>query len=758
MRQVIVSALIAAGALALAPPALSQEQDAARELIERGRISEDHRRDFKEAQRLYQRALEAAEKAGDKAAAKAARARLAALERRKSGQADADEEAAIEGRLKGLTTTIIQTSDEAVRTKAAANLLLYGDRALPFLRSLLTDWSRSAAADALITMKSAAADKVLAEILSSPDPLQRKLVAKALRADSSEALLLKALEDKVAGVRTPIYRLALKPTPRVIAAMKAGALAGSKEALGWIAGKATGQLPALCLDGRAPEELRRSALGYLANYISTGYDDWSRIVEVLEGSAESERFSYLLYQTSKQIPAQAEGRLPEALRARYERLALAKLASKTKNVSDYAERLLVKIGGRELAVETIAGRVTLSDNDCLRAILAALKPVDRGPLAEALISLPKDRLKSRAGLSGLSRMADFDIRAEPERALAFFDALPAGSGADYIEMYFDRREVSAADHGCFRPRLQALLRSLVAQPELSERAYRRVLDLVREFAPVELLPDLLYLKRLSRGPALQSSLRAPWHPRSSLVWRVSYQSMLLAVLAAHPREAGAVLRSHFKVRGAFDRSKDAPEFDWPHRPLVAFEVLSSLPEAVRLRVYNAIWPSLHHPQLRRSLVLGLCRFEDEEATLKLLKIYPDLSDPDLRAAVLKRFGSELTREALPHIEAAIGDRKAEVRAAALKALKAFEQHRLAVEELRALRLKKKTQADILGELLEQLKNPKRAVVLGAIQALGALRDKAALPPLVALLERADKEMEKTIRAAIARIGGSSRPI
>ena len=59
------------------------------------------------------------------------------------------------------------------------------------------------------------------------------------------------------------------------------------------------------------------------------------------------------------------------------------------------------------------------------------------------------------------------------------------------------------------------------------------------------------------------------------------------------------------------------------------------------------------------------------------------------------------------------------------------------------------QASTTAQLIELLQSQDRAVVLGAVRALGTIKARNALPELVKLLARNDAELTSAVEAAIA---------
>ncbi|MEZ5978714.1 MAG: HEAT repeat domain-containing protein [Planctomycetota bacterium] len=151
----------------------------------------------------------------------------------------------------------------------------------------------------------------------------------------------------------------------------------------------------------------------------------------------------------------------------------------------------------------------------------------------------------------------------------------------------------------------------------------------------------------------------------------------------------------------------------------------------------------------------LCERHDSEAILPtLLELYPQLP-PDAflaRRLAFDRFGKYLYEPAIDILGDALRSSNIDLRSAAQSAFEAFRRQREAVEEFEAWRRQGQEQRATVDALVAQLDSSDRAVVVGAVKALGAIRAASALPKLVALLGRNDAELTAAVDDAIARMG------
>jgi HEAT repeat protein len=82
-------------------------------------------------------------------------------------------------------------------------------------------------------------------------------------------------------------------------------------------------------------------------------------------------------------------------------------------------------------------------------------------------------------------------------------------------------------------------------------------------------------------------------------------------------------------------------------------------------------------------------------------------------------------------------------------MNAFRKQREALEEFDLWMQAARHEASTTSQLVALLASQDRAVVLGAVKALTAIKARSALPALVALLARNDKELTSAVEAAIS---------
>ncbi|MEY2807931.1 MAG: hypothetical protein RIR65_2348, partial [Planctomycetota bacterium] len=125
------------------------------------------------------------------------------------------------------------------------------------------------------------------------------------------------------------------------------------------------------------------------------------------------------------------------------------------------------------------------------------------------------------------------------------------------------------------------------------------------------------------------------------------------------------------------------------------------------------------------------------------------ADPDTLVEAINVFCATLHEPALPLIGRALRSSSQAVRESAQAAMNAFRKQREALEEFDLWMQAARQEASTTSQLVELLASQDRAVVLGAVKALAAVKARSALPALVGLLARGDKELTSAVEAAIA---------
>gem|GEM_PF-5824609 len=143
--------------------------------------------------------------------------------------------------------------------------------------------------------------------------------------------------------------------------------------------------------------------------------------------------------------------------------------------------------------------------------------------------------------------------------------------------------------------------------------------------------------------------------------------------------------------------------------------------------------------------------EDLDLLVEVYDLLP-VEQRKRRVDIVARLGATLHEPGLDLIGRALRDSDKALRDAARAALEEFKKQREALEEFERWKRAKDEAAETTDALVALLASDDRDVVLGAVEALGAVRAKTALPKLVELLARDDEELKKAVRAAIARIG------
>lgn len=148
-----------------------------------------------------------------------------------------------------------------------------------------------------------------------------------------------------------------------------------------------------------------------------------------------------------------------------------------------------------------------------------------------------------------------------------------------------------------------------------------------------------------------------------------------------------------------------------------------------------------------------------EATAALAAHFREVTWAPARIEAIERFANELYEPAIPLLGEALKDNDGRVRAAAQSAFQAFKTQREAQAEFEAWQASSKEARATVEDLVKLLESSNHDVVVGAVQALGAIHARAALPAIVKLLDRKDlsDHDRQDIFALIQRFGGEAPP-
>jgi len=727
-----------------------------RALLERGALAEEQQRDFAGAQKLYEQAEAAAKAAGDtKTAAEASAAKERVLARQgATTPGDAKPDDAMQAQLRERAKDLLQkwshvgAPEHAVQGAyelvdlgpGIADVLeeaLHGDggstrgRASPFT-----------AAAALAGMETADTDRLLVRAYDSPDPIVRKAVVGAAKAPRFVELYLRAANDPVASIRTEATRMLLRSSDaRAAEFVVHFARQGSGEAMEWLAKHEPERLVALAEDTGLKLEWRENALLQLktangaktaplqvrlarlvklnaatSDDLANSARDAATLAPTLEGAQreallpELERellaIDSLEYDTWAigRLDANASGRVEDAYRAAFER---RRSSGRTRNLRDLvylAERLIGK------SVETAQFERWAALAFSAPSTWAALEINSRSARFEELLL---DRLAWSSGPAQVSAWT------------ALWPRVPDTQRAAYTRAFLQ------------------LLRSLLdtkSEFTLPSDA-SPLLRLGLEVSGSNVLAALL--TRFERYDLLEGLAAAPRPSLNSELGR--------SVIELGKRNPQRVVQA---LRGGLAALAAKPSFSEDNKHALSW-LFAALPPASAVALWREIWKDAA-PGARGALLEVLVQNElpAERETL-LVELYPQIEAlaPDLRNRALQRFGWGLVEAALPILEREIRSTDGAVRAAAMEVASKFRTHREAVAEFEAWRKAVTVEEATIADLAKLLDNRNRDVVLGAVKALAILRARPALPALVKLLEREDKELQAAVKAAIDTIGG-----
>jgi len=753
LNSVLLSALIALAAQA-------PSQTSPRALLERGALAEEHQRDFTGAQKLYEQAEAAAKAAGDtKTAAEASAAKERVLARQGKGPASQAQDAAVQAQLRGRAVSMLFKAQTDMPTpanidRAVQQLADLGPSIVDLLALSLTDSASTdvnekpphvpvVAAKALARLRLAEADRALIAAYDSPDPTIRKCVIEAAEDVRFTELTVRAASDPVWSIADmAVSRLKfhsdLRATPVIVAEVRAGDF----EASSWLFRYAPQELLGLMFDPGLSPKRRETAF------------------KAVNGAAQLSFVSGLLERARKAPSADASLR---ALVADALARAQLQIDQATPVERDEFARELASVEDPDFDSWAVAQLAAFKPSAAMSPLLAALTR-RRGAAKDADL----ERLLTAGGLMRKATPGRVDFAAWTKVALA------CDAGWQEVSYYGQSRTIQ--EHIWFRiatsePTVPLALwgQTWSSIPESHRRAYVSAflvrLRLNKERGPKEragadvhaLLAHLLAADdaTLARFGMEQLELEADpnliadacrTHERRL----ANASSYLAAAFRAAPQETLTRLEAELRPRVEVER--DASTSD------SAIELLTALDVSVARATWERLWLAAKSQSARAALldVMLYPSWTNLETAARVVELYPAIERdaPARRTNAIRCFADWLVEAALPILERELRNPDSTVRAAAMEAAEAFRKHREAVAEFDAWRKAVTVEQSTVTELSKLLESPNRDVVLGAVKALAILRARPALPTLVKLLERDDKELRAAVQSALDVIGGS----
>ncbi len=757
LNTVLLSALIAFGAQAPA-------QTTPRALLERGALAEEHQRDFAGAQKLYEQAETAAKETGDsKTAAEAGAAKERVLARQGKGPAPSQaQDAAVQQQLVHRAVSMLfkaqndNPSPEHI-SRAAQPLVDLGPGVIDVLALSLTD-STSAdgkskpphvpevAARALALMQTPEADRALIAAYDSADPTIRKAVVEAASDQRFLDLSLRAATDPVASIRDLVAtRLLNVEDPRAVEAVVA--LMGSSQqqdgmrqaAASWLARNAPTRLLQVAFDASRPQDQRAAALGVVRGEISDAVLlDLLRRTRALSAADETTR--------ELAIKALESVRLPGA-EATAERDELASELARVEQLDLDAWAVIQLAAIKPSAampplLAALARRRGAARGDDLVRLLVAIDSMrsatsDRVDFAAwTKVALACDASWRAVTYKSKTRAIQEHIwaslaKSEPAVPLAVWgqtwNSIPDSHRHAYVQAFLSR-----------------LLRNLQRGPKERGGADAHALLTHMLAADDKSLPKpAMEQLELEADPHfIADACRA--HERG-LANAIPY---LRAAFRATPQDTLTRMETELMRRVKSEQAASPKES--------ALYLLTALDASAALPTWERLWLAAKSPSARAELLEALLHpdWAGPEVAARLVELYPAIErdQPALRKTAIAGFADGLVEQALPILEREIRNPDSIVRTSAMNAAEAFRKHREAVAEFEAWRKVVTVEQSTVAELSKLLESPNRDVVLGAVKALAILRARPALPALVKLLERDDKELRAAVQAALDAIG------
>jgi HEAT repeat protein len=763
--------------LVFTPAAAAQETAATpRDLLERAHYAENHEHDLAAAVDGYRAAAEAARAAGDTNVANEADAALARVEVRLGTRPATTTDLPKDLLDLFMRAQSLEVGHSEIAT-VARDMALYGDTAVQVLREWITS-PRGAltklhpntplranpffAAAALGELDSAAAREALLLAMDSSDPLLRRAALQSAAVDFG-ALFARGIDDPVDALRDlATNRLLQSKDPTTVAAFETLARRNVPGALDTLAELdplralavleepwATREHADAVSRGISQHAGRPMTRDTVIGVVRLGWESKSTLVQATARAAlspirrDSNYASLPSDIETMRVPAirEALDQAPPEMRMMFAHLlddaaaldaVLAFLGSAngpldegvTRTVQYQLRQCIERASNRSELAEKFFD-LSLRSTDW-NALDAAVAKGDRNPESAALTAFAYATLTSNATLDDAPRIARmFTKIPAPQRHYVCRDV------ANWLLAAIEPKDLAGFGPG----RLPVAFGDVgVVLLESDGAAFGRA---------------ALYCLRGSGDPRLLESAAGASFSMSAFPNR-ELQVVLTDAAAAQPQKLSDLLFARI-----------APHV---HAATLPFEANYALDTAIGQTLPFAtafiarLFATNPTQELRHRALGNYCNFQRGDETLaKLHELYPTLTpiDPssDVRPMLLRRFGNTLYEPALELLGASLRDRDANVREAAQAAFEAFRKHREALEEYEAWRHASDDARETVAELVKLLASDNKDVVRGAVEALGAVKARTALPQLVVLLGRDDAELKAAVNKAIAAIGG-----
>lgn len=728
---------------------------------ERAEYAAEHERDRAKAEAIFEERLRLLEETvtKDHPRYRALKAEYDAfLARRRTGAAPQDD-------VKEATLRRVRMEIAGLNQKGSsgfANLLVLGAAAVPELervlegKSVVVDGQAYVVPTGLVcrvlaAMTDPAGDAALGRALRSANPLVRTDAAQALDPARHRELLGEALKDSARAVRDAAISAALAKgvveeawAPEVLKSARDG----NRSAVEWACQNRRDEAFAVLLDPAVGGEIRGEFREALSETAGLKAAEVARLLDAADKSA-----SDAVQDSVRSVLLGAADRgeispLPEALRLRIEawwidRVERQKLPRSSGQGMGRSESLWIEVATwrSAAALDTVVN--------------TKFAPNTGNAFGNNLAVNVANRVSSRLKIEDFDALVGLLPRLSDE---AFADA-STGRGSyrcfatEWVSAFARRASPAVTTNALAKLegiRRRWYLETVIAKSTwgtdnlFSTEGYGAAAkEMLGTESPTMVDAALRYLARYPQTDALASIVRvyrtSPNGPLSSKAF-----DCLRALAGRAPKEVAA----------AVEAAVSEP-FEDPSRADPA-SLIGALAAGDALRLFETLWSRPRTPARTSLLLMSLInRIEGPAATARVAALY-DQIPPEagyVRRAAVSRFQQTLYEPALPLLRDALTSGDDDLRAEARKAFAAFKENREALDELDRWIHRDTPSNPIAAALLEQLKDPEIAVVMGAAQALGALKAKEALPHLVALLSRRDDRLAAVVNAAIAQIGG-----